>query len=104
VTWTDEYWAIGGGSVPFAYKWKSANSWASINRQYLLRLADIILLKAEALNELGRTGEAAVELNAIRRPAHRPARELQYDKRKGAAAHPAAGTGPQPAAGPEPGI
>jgi hypothetical protein len=66
VTWTDEYWAIGGGQVPFAYKWKSANGWASTNRQYLLRLGDIILLKAEALNELGRTGEAATELNTIR--------------------------------------
>ncbi len=66
VTWTDEYWAIGGGPVPFAYKWKSANGWASTNRQYLLRLGDIILLKAEALNELGRTGEAATELNTIR--------------------------------------
>jgi hypothetical protein len=66
VTWTDEYWAIGGGSVPFAYKWKSANGWASTNRQYLFRLADIILLKAEALNNLGRTGEAATELNTVR--------------------------------------
>ncbi|GAA0549138.1 SusD-like starch-binding protein associating with outer membrane [Chitinophaga japonensis] len=73
VTWTDEYWAIGGGSVPFAYKWKSANGWASTNRQYLLRLADIILLKAEALNELGRTGEAATELNAIRGRVNLPA-------------------------------
>lgn len=72
VTWTDEYWAIGGGSVPFAYKWKSANGWASTNRQYLLRLGDIILLKAEALNELGRTGDAATELNAIRRRVNLP--------------------------------
>lgn len=66
VTWTDEYWAIGGGSVPFAYKWKSANGWASTNRQYIFRLADIILLKAEALNDLGRLGEAAVEVNNVR--------------------------------------
>lgn len=70
VTWTDEYWAIGGGSVPFAYKWKSANGWASTNRQYIFRLADIILLKAEALNELGRTAEAAVELNTVRQRAN----------------------------------
>lgn len=73
VTWTDEYWAIGGGSVPFAYKWKSANGWASTNRQYILRLADIILLKAEALNDLGRTGEAAAELNNVRRRVTLPA-------------------------------
>lgn len=66
VTWTDEFWAIGGGNVPFAYKWKSASGWASTNRQYIFRLADIILLKAEALNELGRTAEAATALNTVR--------------------------------------
>jgi hypothetical protein len=73
VTWTDEYWAIGGGSVPFAYKWKSANGWASTNRQYIFRLGDIILLKAEALNALGRTADAAVEVNNIRSRVNLPA-------------------------------
>jgi len=72
VSWTDEYWAIGGGSVPFAYKWKSANGWASTNRQYLFRLGDIILLKAEALNALGRTPEAATELNKVRTRVNLP--------------------------------
>ncbi len=66
VSWTDEFWAIGGGDVPFAWKWKSANGWASTNRQYIFRLADIILLKAEALNELGRVTEAATALNNVR--------------------------------------
>lgn len=65
--WSDEFWSVDvGGSVPFAYKWKSANGWASTNRQYLLRLADIILLKAEALNELGRTEDAREEIDRIR--------------------------------------
>lgn len=65
--WSDEFWSVEvGGSVPFAYKWKSAAGWASTNRQYLLRLADIILLKAEALNELGRTEEARDEVDRIR--------------------------------------
>jgi hypothetical protein len=73
VSWTDEYWAIGGGSVPFAYKWKSANGWASTNRQYLFRLGDIILLKAEALNALSRTPEAATELNKVRTRVKLPA-------------------------------
>lgn len=72
VSWTDEYWAIGGGSVPFAYKWKSANGWASTNRQYLFRLGDIILLKAEALNALSRTPEAAIELNKVRTRVNLP--------------------------------
>lgn len=65
--WSDEFWSVEvGGTIPFAYKWKSANGWASTNRQYLLRLGDIILLKAEALNELGRTDEARIEIDRIR--------------------------------------
>lgn len=70
VDWLDEFWGNQAGSeVSFAYKWKSASGWASSNRQYLLRLADIILLKAEALNELGRTVEAREVLNQIRQRA-----------------------------------
>lgn len=65
--WSDEYWSLAvGGSVPFANKWRSASGWASTNRQYLLRLADIILLKAEALNELNRPAEAKAELDKVR--------------------------------------
>ncbi|WP_409624507.1 RagB/SusD family nutrient uptake outer membrane protein [Belliella pelovolcani] len=72
--WADEFWSLQvNGNVPFAYKWKEANGWASTNRQYLLRLADIILLKAEALNELGRTQEALTELNMIRSRVNLPA-------------------------------
>lgn len=68
VQWVDEFWSAQvGGSVPFSYKWRSANGWASTNRQYLIRLADIILLKAEALNELGQTTEAAAALDLIRK-------------------------------------
>jgi tetratricopeptide (TPR) repeat protein len=68
--WSDEFWSLDvGGNVPFAYKWKSANGWASTNRQYILRLGDIILLKAEALNELNRVQEAKDELDKIRERA-----------------------------------
>jgi len=70
VDWLDEFWGNQSQSdVPFAYKWKSASGWASTNRQYLLRLGDIVLLKAEALNELGRTAEAREILNQIRQRA-----------------------------------
>ncbi|WP_231862305.1 RagB/SusD family nutrient uptake outer membrane protein [Rufibacter sp. DG15C] len=66
--WADEFWSVStGGSVPFAYRWKSANGWASTNRQYIFRLADIILLKAEALNELGRLEDAKTALNLVRK-------------------------------------
>jgi hypothetical protein len=65
--WSDEFWSLDvNGSVPFAYKWKSANGWASTNRQYLLRLGDIILLKAEALNELGQLEAARTEIDRVR--------------------------------------
>lgn len=70
VDWVDEFWSnTTGGSVAFAYKWKSANGWASTNRQYLLRLGDIVLLKAEALNELGQLEPARTEINRIRNRA-----------------------------------
>src|SRR5690554_1276139 len=72
--WADEFWSLQvNGQVPFAYKWKEANGWASTNRQYLLRLADIILLKAEALNELGRGDEALTAVNLIRNRVNLPA-------------------------------
>ncbi|WP_394330748.1 RagB/SusD family nutrient uptake outer membrane protein [Cesiribacter andamanensis] len=66
--WADEYWGNAVGSeIPFAYKWKNASGWASADRQYIFRLADVILLKAEALNELNRPQDAATEVNRIRR-------------------------------------
>lgn len=53
--WIDQYWGNTINSViPFGYKWRSKSGWDnSTSRQYFLRLADIILLKAEAMNELG---------------------------------------------------
>lgn len=55
--WIDEYWGNAMNTViPFAYKWRSKSGWDnSTSRQYFLRLADIILLKAEAMNELGQS-------------------------------------------------
>ena len=52
--WIDEYWGNAMNTViPFSYKWRSKANWDnSTSRQYFLRLADIILLKAEAMNEL----------------------------------------------------
>ncbi len=69
--WVDEYWsATIGGIIPFPYKIRNITGSNSTSRPYLLRLADIILLKAEALNELSRTSDAAIELNKIRTRAH----------------------------------
>lgn len=73
VQWVDEYWGnAAGSSIPFSYKWKDASGWASSNRQYLLRYGDIVLLKAEALNELNQLEAAVTEVNRIRFRASLP--------------------------------
>lgn len=68
--WADEFWSKAvNGEVPFAFKWKSASAGASTNRQYIVRLADIILLKAEALNVKGQPDAARTLLNKVRHRA-----------------------------------
>jgi len=73
--WADEYWkpCASSGQIPFVFKWEHANAYASGDYTYLIRLADIILLKAEAQNELGNisgTDGAIALLNKIRGRAH----------------------------------
>jgi hypothetical protein len=69
ISWADENWnpcknpAIG---IPFNYKQKHPAGWASGDDYYLLRLADILLLKAEAQNKSGNTPGAAAILNEVR--------------------------------------
>jgi hypothetical protein len=69
ISWADENWnpckdsTIG---IPFNYKQKHAGGWASGDNYYLLRLADILLLKAEAQNETGATSAAIATLNIVR--------------------------------------
>lgn len=73
VQWVDEYWGNAAGStIPFSYKWKNANGFASPDNTYLLRYGDIVLLKAEALNELNQLEAAATEVNRIRTRAQLP--------------------------------
>ena len=67
VQWVDEYWGNQlGSSIPFGYKWKNASGWASSDRQYILRYGDIVLLKAEALNESDQLSLAVTEVDKIR--------------------------------------
>lgn len=73
--WADENWNPCGYdsiAVPFNYKQKHPDGWNSGDRPYLLRLGDIILLKAEAQNETGDLGGALTSLNVIRRRAELP--------------------------------
>jgi hypothetical protein len=65
--WIDQYWSPAiNGPVAFSYKMKNVSAGTSTNRQYIFRLADIILLKAEALNELGQLEAARTAINSIR--------------------------------------
>jgi len=70
ISWADENWNpcqdpnIG---IPFNYKQKHPAGWGSGDDFYLLRLDDIILLKAEAQNETGNTPAAAATVNLIRK-------------------------------------
>ncbi|MEP6464908.1 MAG: RagB/SusD family nutrient uptake outer membrane protein [Parafilimonas sp.] len=73
VPWSDENWNPCGKSdikVPFDVKQKHPNNWNGGDHVYLLRLADIITLKAEAQNELGNTADAATTINIIRSRVH----------------------------------
>lgn len=69
VEWSDEFWkpCATEGPVPFPYKFRHASGWQSGDNVYLLRYDDILLLKAEALNELNRGGEALTPLNKVRK-------------------------------------
>jgi hypothetical protein len=73
ISWADENWnpcqdpTVG---TPFNYKQKHPAGWASGDDYYLLRLADILLLKAEAQNESGNTSGAATLVNMVRSRVH----------------------------------
>jgi len=69
LSWADENWSpcqSESDSVPFNYKQKHPAGWASGDNYYMLRLGDIITLKAEAQNELGDLSGAITTLNLIR--------------------------------------
>lgn len=73
--WADENWNPCGDksiAVPFPYKEKHADGWSSGDHPYLLRLDDIILLKAEAQNELGDLAVALTTVNQIRARVNLP--------------------------------
>lgn len=59
--WTDDYW--DKSKYPFINK---TRDWDGRSDFYIIRLADILLLKAEALNELGDVNGAAEYVNMVR--------------------------------------
>ncbi len=62
--WQDENYP--GGLVPFPNKQRKPSSWSSPAHIMVLRYADVLLLKAEALNELNQTATAIGFLNQVR--------------------------------------
>lgn len=75
ISWADENWnpcQDPDTAIPFNYKQKHPDGWSSGDDFYLLRLADIILLKAEAQNETGHPGDAATTVNLVRKRAGLP--------------------------------
>lgn len=59
--WSDKYWALT--QFPFAYKMRNTDASQNI---IVYRLADVLLLKAEALNETGDLAGARTLVNQIR--------------------------------------
>jgi hypothetical protein len=75
IPWADENWSPCGNaadSVPFNYKQKHPAGWASGDNYYLLRMGDIVTLKAEAQNELGDLDGAKTTLNLVRNRVNLP--------------------------------
>jgi starch-binding outer membrane protein, SusD/RagB family len=69
--WSDP--KFPSGSIPFPFKQRLANGWSSPNNFILLRLADVILLQAEAKNEQNDLDGARTDLNSIRTRVNLPA-------------------------------
>lgn len=61
VGWSDTYWP--SANYPFAYKMRDTNG---NQNYYIARLADILLLKAEALASMGDVSGAMVLVNQVR--------------------------------------
>ena len=69
IAWADANWNPCQDptvSIPFNYKQKHPSGWSSGDDYYILRLADIILLRAEAENAKGLGAAAAADVNLIR--------------------------------------
>jgi hypothetical protein len=71
LAWSDPDYP--SGVIPFPFKQRIASGWSSPNNYILLRLADVVLLLAEAENELGNLVPAATALNEVRDRVDLPA-------------------------------
>lgn len=72
VPWSDDYWNPCGSTAPITplpYKQKHPSNWSGGDHVYLLRYADILLLKAEALANQNMISDALTYVNEIRNRA-----------------------------------
>jgi len=56
----------------FIYKWRNGEAFQSADYTIVLRYADVLLMRAEALNQINRTGDAIALLNRVRTRAGLP--------------------------------
>ena len=72
VPWVDEYYNADRqlNQVAFSYKQKNADGWNSGDQVYFIRLADILLLKAEAMAYLEQGDRGRSIVNQIRNRAN----------------------------------
>jgi hypothetical protein len=68
--WTDKYWALN--HYPFLTKYNDPSN--GINDFYMIRLADILLLKAEALVQKNDIAGAMALVNQVRARVNLPAK------------------------------
>jgi starch-binding outer membrane protein, SusD/RagB family len=80
VIWEEigQYWndPVYGTVVPFVYKFRHPGGWASDDHFYIMRLAETILLRAEARNELNDMTGAMEDLQLVRDRVSLPAKSL----------------------------
>lgn len=53
----------------YLFKWRNGEAFASADHNVVMRYADVLLMRAEALNQLGRTSEAVELLDQVRNRA-----------------------------------
>ncbi|TRX53055.1 RagB/SusD family nutrient uptake outer membrane protein [Fulvivirga sp. M361] len=55
--------------TPYLFKWRNGDAFASADHNIIMRYADVLLMRAEALNQEDRTTEAIILLDQIRHRA-----------------------------------
>lgn len=80
ILWEDVtgYWVdpVYGTRIPFPFKWRHPGGWSSDDNFCVIRLAETILLRAEARNELNDIDGALSDMKTVRDRVNLPAKNL----------------------------